>query len=199
MPNPPITISSHWYLIEHSASLLQSAKLILIRTEVIMQATEALQQFRLTLKLWLQNYIFWWSFSHAYSWSFPVWYTAGDTQANKPAKTVNEIGWKVNGGLEIEVRNFQTWFHLRAVSRNCHTLFICDKEYKLVGLGRRKYGHFSLGSSWHTFLLTPVQLREVIPRYLLTDTYVHIHTLSICTKSFFISSPYTLWGQTTAC
>lgn len=141
LPTPPITTSFHWYLTQHSASLLQSAKLILIRAEVIMQVTEALQQFRLTLKLWLQNYIFWWSLSHAYSWSFPLWYTTGDTQANQAAKTANEIGRKVNEGLERDIKNFQTWFHLWAVSGNCHTLFICDKQSKLGGLGRRKYRH----------------------------------------------------------
>lgn len=77
LPDPPNIISVHWYAIEHPVSLLQSTKLIVVRAEVIMQAAEALQHLRLTLKPWQQNYIFWWSFSHAYSWPFPVWYTSG--------------------------------------------------------------------------------------------------------------------------
>lgn len=52
-----------------------------------------------------------------------------DRQANKPATTANEIGWKVNECLQIETANSQTQ---KTAAYYLSVLFICVKKNKLV-------------------------------------------------------------------
>ena len=154
LPNPPITISSHWYLIEHPASLLQSTKCILIRAEVIIQTTEALQHFGLTLKLWQQKLYFLTElFTCLFMVSPGVIYDQGGTHMpKKQAKMPNEIGCRVNAGLEIEIRNLQTWFHL-CIKKLSLIIYLWWREQTSWGGCQSICRQFVAFSYRHAFLL----------------------------------------------